>query len=396
MKKLLIYEDKNKILPTGGPEGYLYNLMIGLKEYNQNDFEIEFLEETPNKTKQKLKEFYMKLPKKIKGKLKCLNAEKFYKSMKNDELINNKIDFSQYDYIHFHYTFDLYKNKSKLKDYKGKIILTSHSPEPYHLEYIDKIYDLVNDKSVYKKFAAFEEFDRYAFERADYVFFPCEEAEEPYSKNWDFFDKFKREHKDKFRYILSGVEKKQVTVSPEEIREKYKIPSSAFVISYVGRHNEVKGYGDLKLIGQKILKENDDIYFICAGKEGPMYKLENERWIEVGWTNDPASIINASNLFILPNKETYFDLVFLEVLSIGVPILASDCGGNRYFNKYKTNGIVLFKSIEDACNKILKLKPDLTDKDKIQEIKRELKGIYEKDFSSQIFAKNYIELLKSI
>ena len=42
------------------------------------------------------------------------------------------------------------------------------------------------------------------------------------------------------------------------------------------------------------------------------------------WTNDPHSLINASDMFILPNKETYFDLIMLEVLSMGKIVLATN------------------------------------------------------------------------
>ena len=38
----------------------------------------------------------------------------------------------------------------------------------------------------------------------------------------------------------------------KEVLEKYNIPQDAFVISYVGRHNSVKGYDKLKEIGKKI------------------------------------------------------------------------------------------------------------------------------------------------
>ena len=39
-------------------------------------------------------------------------------------------------------------------------------------------------------------------------------------------------------------------VNREDFRKKYGIPDNAFVISYAGRHNEIKGYADLKRLGE--------------------------------------------------------------------------------------------------------------------------------------------------
>ena len=72
-----------------------------------------------------------------------------------------------------------------------------------------------------------------------------------------------------------------------------------------------------KEFAEKILKEYKDIYFIIAGKESKeISPLKDSHWIEVGWTEEGKKIIKNSQLYILPNRETYFDLVFLEALSL--------------------------------------------------------------------------------
>lgn len=43
------------------------------------------------------------------------------------------------------------------------------------------------------------------------------------------------------------------------------------MISYVGRHNEIKGYDALKEIGKHLLDANDSAYVFIAGTEGPLY-----------------------------------------------------------------------------------------------------------------------------
>ena len=392
MKKLLIYEPKNKLKSTGGPEGYLYNLNLGLEKIDNQDVQIYFLEDNLNPVS-KLKEKINHFPNFLVGILKIFFGLKLFLDMKKGKLANKEIDFNNYDFIHFHYTFDLYKNRNKLKTFQGKIILTSHSPKPYYLEYIDKVYVLVKTKLVYRILRCFEKVDRYAFQRADYIFFPCEEAEEPYIKNWEFYRQFRANHSDKYRYVLTGISEKKAVLSNEAVRKKYQIPLDAFVITYVGRHNEVKGYNDLKLIGEELFKLDQNIYVLCAGKEAPLKGLKHPRWIEVGWTQDPYSIIDAGDIFLLPNKETYFDIIFLEVLSLGKPILASNTGGNKHFKKYNSNFIELYENNSDAIRKIINFKNTCI---KAHAIKKDLKNIFANDFNEVIFAQNYLSLIKTL
>ena len=42
-----------------------------------------------------------------------------------------------YDMIHFHWTEEMYLNRDFLSDYKGKVILTSHSPCVMYKEKIE-------------------------------------------------------------------------------------------------------------------------------------------------------------------------------------------------------------------------------------------------------------------
>lgn len=391
--EVLIYKDINMLKPIGGPNGYVYNLKKGLDELKIEN--IEFINSTyiqkENRVHVILKNIKNLLPNFIKTNI---NNIRHYKSIMNGKKENNNIEFNNYKFIHFHSTFDMYSVKDTLVNYKGKVILTSHSPKPAYQEVIDSCIDKYTINSIKEKYNNLAQVDEYAFNRADYIIFPCEEAEEPYYNQWDKYKSIKEENKTKYRYIPTGIIECKAKVSKDEIRERYNIPSDAFLISYVGRHNEVKGYDRLKEIATKILKDNKDIYFIIAGKEEPLYKIENEKWIEVGWTNDPHSIIGASDLFILPNRETYFDLILLEVMSLGVPILASYTGGNKYFKKYENSGMEFFENEEDAINKIINFSQ--LSKNEIENIGNKNKKIYEQDFNEEKFAKNYIELIETL
>ncbi len=389
--KILIYKNINMLKPTGGPNGYLYNLKKGLDIVEAKN--IEFINNTytiEDKVHIVFKKIKKLIPKFIR---RNANNIRLYNSIINGKKENNEIEFNNYKFIHFHSTFDMYSVKDTLVNYKGKVLLTSHSPKPAYQELIDSCIDKYTMNNVKEKYNKLEQVDEYAFNRADYIVFPCEEAEEPYYNQWEKYKSIKEINKEKYRYIPTGISGCIANITENEIRQKYNIPKDAFLISYVGRHNEVKGYDRLKEIAKKVLKDNKDIYFIIAGKEGPLYKIENEKWIEVGWTNDPHSIIGASDLFILPNRETYFDLILLEVMSLGISILASYTGGNKYFKKYENSGIEFFENEADAITKIINLSK--LSKNEIKDIGNRNKKIYEKNFNEEKFAKNYIELIET-
>ena len=236
--------------------------------------------------------------------------------------------------------------------------------------------------------------DNYAFSRADILIFPCEEAEEPYENNWVGYASFKQKNRAKYRYLLTGINPCRAKETKECIRKRYGIPASAFVVCYVGRHNEIKGYDNLKLIGKTLLEKHDNLYILVAGKEEPLTRLEHERWIEVGWTDDPHSIINAADVFLLPNKETYFDLVMLEVLSLGKIIIASRTGGNKYFERMDTPGIRLFESNEKAVTLTEEIM--LTSMEERNVLEESNKILFEQHFTAATFADNYIRLINSL
>lgn len=101
----------------------------------------------------------------------------------------------------------------------------------------------------------------------------------------------------KILYLPTGIVGCSARITRDEYRKKYHIPEDAFVVSYVGRHNEIKGYADLKKMGEELLN-NQNIYFLIAGKEEPMKGLDNSHWIEVGWTNavyKPSIVLDEEN-----------------------------------------------------------------------------------------------------
>lgn len=391
-KRILIFMREDLLEPAGGPAAVCYYYSIEQSKRNENIF--DFLEcEGNNKALHEKEKWLEKLPGFIKA---------FYDIVKNiiktKMLLSgiypvDKINFGIYDIVHFHDALSLYLYKYQLEGYKGKVILQSHTPQPQRQELIANLPKYVKYfiPNLNKKY---EKIDRFAFERADFIVFPCPEAEEPYVNNWPYYKTIQENRKDSYRYVLTGIPTGIPKRNRESVRKELGIIETDFMVSYVGRHNEVKGYNSLKRIGEKILNLYDDLWVVCAGKEEPLTRLEHPRWVEIGWTKDAYSYISAADVFVLSNKETYFDIVMLEILSLSQVVIASRTGGNKYFEKMGCDGVLLYNTEEEAVELLNKVK-QMTPEERTA-LGQKNKAFYEKNHTVSAMYDSYIELLKEI
>lgn len=332
---IALYWPSTDLKPTGGPSGYLYNLRLAIKPNSGVNFvakEDDIIAER-KKYPDWVHDLYL--------------GEKYSSLHKMRRPLDKEL--FKYDAIHFHSTEDLYLARGDLESFKGDVLLTSHTPCAPHIEKIEAV-PLWVRKLFRNRFDGLKKIDEFAFKRADRIIFPCEEAEEPYFHTWQEYSQIRRQ--EKISYIPSGVKPCSAKTDKHEVRKMYDIPEDAFLVSFVGRHNKIKGYDILKMAASSYLRTNKDCYVIVAGKEQPLKRLDHEHWIEVGWTSDPHSLIAASDLFILPNRETYFDLVLLEVLSLGVPIVCSKTGGNNYVLGLQSKGLIGYDDKAELVSKI--------------------------------------------
>lgn len=379
-ERVLIHFPIDRLAPKGGPAGYLYNLRLGLDEIGAECFDFlppagESYER--NKILQRL----------VPSRFKDLRR------LRNFLLIPTKniaapADYSRYSAIHFHSTEDLFLHRQALDTFRGKVVLTSHSPCAYHQELISRL----NPKDAERKadeLGYLEQIDEYAFKRADYVVFPCADAEEPYFHTWQRYSEVR--DVSKLRYLPTGIRGCLTKRSRHDVRLQCGIPDEAFVMCYVGRHNAIKGYDSLIAMALPMLNADNNAWMLVAGKEGPVPAPSHERWVEVGWTDDPHSLIAASDAFILPNRETFFDLVMLEVLSLGTPIIATRTGGNKYFEQFPTEGLRLYRGVEEFNAAIAALR-GMSDGER-ENVKAENQTIFSNEFDCEHFARRYVDLM---
>jgi glycosyltransferase involved in cell wall biosynthesis len=385
MKKVLIYFDESNIMPVGGPSGYLFYLKKGLEQISSKDIQISFLN-VQSSAKGTVKRY---APDFIK---QCAKACLYYKDFSDSFHHRTAVDLNQFDIVHFHVVKDVFEARDSLKDFRGRILLTSHSPCLPANEIFDSLTKWEKLLPVYKHL---ERVDQFAFNAADTFVFPSQESEDPYFHSSSWYKDVRA--KKNIQYCLTGVSdtlhRQKQNQEFDSLRNQLGIPQDATLISYIGRHNTIKGYDNLLKIGSKIFEQTDKVYFVIAGGQSPLKGLDHPHWIELGWTDKPLDIMRSSDLFVLPNRETFFDLSLLESLSQGTRVLASDTGGNKVFRQ-SSPMVSLFSNNAQCVNLILQYADSSSQEKKV--LSQKSRDLYLSNYTDFHFAQRYLDLLRGI
>ncbi len=398
---------------AGGPTGYLANLKEGLeKRYPQKNSNISFaVMEKNNNTNEKNKNFFDQNILKNKffysiyvncvskqHKTDLENYKRFldnvFDSYPNKEIFS-KIDIEKVKTIHVHSVDEVIKIKNYLAHIGRediKVILTCHVPESVGLEYYHgKVEEGYWKGRIKKIYTGWTKIEVEAYKRADILIFPSYEAMYPAMKYVPTFSEIIK-NKD-IRFVPTGVEKIKLSTTKEEAKRKYGV-SGKFVLGYLGRHNAIKGYDILKRAAKQVLRENKDMTFLVGGVQGREFgPLKDRRWVECGKV-DPKDFLAAVDVFILPNKMTYYDLVLLEVMSCGIPVIVSYTGGNISVKK-EIDEIMTYKNGLAGLIDAIKVMHSKSERERI-EIGNALKVAYEDKFTTCKFAENYVNEIEKI
>ena len=151
----------------------------------------------------------------------------------------------------------------------------------------------------------------------------------------------------KIHVIFNGMPK--VESFPDDViiklKKKYNVPPNDFVVVQIARLTEVKGHKDVL----DALKNAEDITVLMAG-EGELRPLL-ERRIEteniqniklLGFIDEVEEILNIADVQISASFGTEAtSLALIQGMSIGLPSVVTDFGGNPYVVEHMENGLVV-------------------------------------------------------
>ena len=132
-------------------------------------------------------------------------------------------------------------------------------------------------------------------------------------------------------------------------RAELGIPQDAFVCGICARLEDCKGIDTMLRAARKLLRSIDDYYFIIVGKGSESLELKelsislgiSDRVNFIGFTNDITPYINCFDLNLNCSRGTETSsLAISEGMSIGLPCVASNWGGNPHMVRDGYNGFI--------------------------------------------------------
>lgn len=129
----------------------------------------------------------------------------------------------------------------------------------------------------------------------------------------------------------------------DKLKEKYSIPKDKVIISFIARLSEEKRPQMFVEIAKKLLEKHSNLYFVIAG-DGYLYKAVkkkiNNNFKMLGMIEATEEIYAISDLTVNCSSLEGLALTSYESLSMGVPVVSTDVGGQTELIDDSVGGIV--------------------------------------------------------
>jgi len=120
-----------------------------------------------------------------------------------------------------------------------------------------------------------------------------------------------------------------------EQRHQLGISDAQILIGTVANLRVTKGYPDLLVAAQTVLRENDQVRFVAVGR-GPLERELREqharlglgdRFRFLGFRPDALRVMSAFDVFCLASRHEGLPIALMEALALGLPVVATRVGG---------------------------------------------------------------------
>lgn len=291
-------------------------------------------------------------------------------------------DESEADYLLFQDVFSVYQffNRGLVK--KAKSVLILHSGED-PIDMFWETYPGLKKNWFTKKYI--ETIYTIACNNVDKVVFLSERACKNCILNID---------PNKKTYIFNGVADLELIKMHQITDEVYNLVEVASVVPRKGQSCVIEAFSLLPL---EILNK---LHFYIVGDGESKKKLEAnvvEKKLDkhisfLGVRNDVPKILEDMDIFILPSTMEGMPMSIIEALRQGLYVLTTDTGGCNQMVGYGF-GSLITREPENIANTLIKIIRDRKVSSSSQKLSR---NHYDKNFSINVMAENYINLFNSL
>jgi len=154
----------------------------------------------------------------------------------------------------------------------------------------------------------------------------------------------------KVRVIHNGIDVDRFSKAAPDRAQVLPVTAHGKLIVLVGNmHSDVKGHPLLISAAPAIIREFPDTRFVLAGDGEQRQQFEHEvnalglahSFLFLGRRNDIAEILACCDLAVLPSKAEGLPNAVLEYMAAGLPVVASNVGGNLEIIRDGVTGLLV-------------------------------------------------------
>ncbi len=188
-------------------------------------------------------------------------------------------------------------------------------------------------------------------------------------------------------------------VDPVAVTKLRKYFGGRTIVGHVGALvDSHKGQTTLLQVARRLSETRPDLVFVFAGKGKDEEKfkalsddLNNVVWL--GFRDDIADVIAAFDVFAFPSRFEALGSTLLDVMEIGVPIVASNVDGIPELIRHGETGLLVEPgNVDQLETAILRL---LSDRALTKRLTQNA-AVYSKQFSAQNMARKYVKIYQDI
>jgi len=180
------------------------------------------------------------------------------------------------------------------------------------------------------------------------------------------------------------------------------LPDGSPRVGFVGRLEPVKGCEHFVRAAARLLDDRPDAAFVIAGEGSLRGELEqlvatlriDGRVAFLGHVPDPAPVIAALDVVVMPSLSEAFGLTALEAMALRVPVVASAVGGLAELVTDGETGLLVQPgdsgAIVEAIERVVD-EPDAT-----AAMVAAARALVERDYSAERMAEQYADLYREV